>query len=147
MLDIVSQVRPHNLVPMLQVAIKNPDLITYLVGELLKNHRKKVDSLRIFMPTAKDEDWTLIDAGQRAQVMKKDPRRAASCSSAPRSSPRPTAAIAGLLGASPGASTAVPIMLGLLKSCFPEQYPSWEPALRALIPTFGEHLEQGPRSR
>ncbi|WP_407359271.1 malate dehydrogenase (quinone) [Microbacterium sp. LTA6] len=142
MLDIVTQVRPHNLVPMLQVAVKNPDLITYLVGELMKNHRKKVDSLRIFMPTAKDEDWTLIDAGQRAQVMKKDPEKGGILQFGTEVISSADGTIAGLLGASPGASTAVPIMLGLLKSCFPEHYPSWEPALRELIPTFGEQLNK-----
>ena len=57
--DLVAQVRPGNLGPMIKVAIDNPSLITYLVGELLKNHAKKVDSLRTFMPTAKDEDWEL----------------------------------------------------------------------------------------
>jgi malate dehydrogenase (quinone) len=140
MLDIVSQVRAHNLLPMLQVAVKNPDLITYLIGELLKNHAKKVDSLRTFMPTAKDEDWTLIDAGQRAQVMKKDPQKGGVLQFGTEVVAASDGSIAGLLGASPGASTAVPIMLSLLKSCFPEEYPGWEPELRALIPTFGEQL-------
>ncbi|MEV4668195.1 malate:quinone oxidoreductase [Microbacterium sp. LWO12-1.2] len=140
MLDIVSQVRTHNLLPMLQVAVKNPDLITYLVGELLKNHAKKVDSLRTFMPTAKDEDWTLIDAGQRAQVMKKDPKKGGVLQFGTEVVAASDGSIAGLLGASPGASTAVPIMLSLLKSCFPEEYPGWESELRALIPTFGEQL-------
>ena len=140
MLDIVSQVRTHNLLPMLQVAVKNPDLITYLVGELLKNHAKKVDSLRTFMPTAKDEDWTLIDAGQRAQVMKKDPKKGGVLQFGTEVVAASDGSIAGLLGASPGASTAVPIMLSLLKSCFPDEYPGWEAELRALIPTFGEQL-------
>ncbi|UPL17009.1 malate:quinone oxidoreductase [Microbacterium aurugineum] len=140
MLDIVSQVRAHNLLPMLQVAVKNPDLITYLVGELLKNHTKKVDSLRTFMPTAKDEDWTLIDAGQRAQVMKKDPEKGGILQFGTEVVSSADGSIAGLLGASPGASTAVPIMLGLLKTCFPSEYPAWEPELRALIPTFGQKL-------
>ena len=140
MLDIVSQVRPHNLVPMLQVAVKNPDLITYLVGELMKNHAKKVDSLRTFMPTAKDEDWTLIDAGQRAQVMKKDPKKGGVLQFGTEVVSAADGSIAGLLGASPGASTAVPIMLSLLKKCFPNEYPSWESELRELIPTFGEQL-------
>lgn len=140
MLDIVSQVRTHNLLPMLQVAVKNPDLITYLVGELLKNHAKKVDSLRTFMPTAKDEDWTLIDAGQRAQVMKKDPKKGGVLQFGTEVVAASDGSIAGLLGASPGASTAVPIMLSLLKSCFPEEYPGWESELRTLIPTFGEQL-------
>lgn len=142
MLDIVSQVRPHNLLPMLQVAVKNPDLITYLVGELLKNHAKKVDSLRTFMPTAKDEDWTLIDAGQRAQVMKKDPKKGGILQFGTEVVSSADGSIAGLLGASPGASTAVPIMLQLLETCFPDQYAGWKPALRELIPTFGEKLNK-----
>lgn len=140
MLDIVTQVRAHNLVPMLQVAVKNPSLITYLVGELMKNHAKKVDSLRTFMPTAKDEDWTLIDAGQRAQVMKKDPKKGGILQFGTEVVSSADGSIAGLLGASPGASTAVPIMLSLLKTCFPKEFPGWESELRALIPTFGEQL-------
>ncbi len=140
MLDIVSQVRPHNLWPMLRVAFANPDLITYLLGELTKTHRKKVDSLRVFMPTAKDEDWTLIQAGQRAQVMKKDPNKGGVLQFGTEVVSAADGSIAGLLGASPGASTAVPIMLGLLQKCFPEHYAGWEPALRELIPTYGTTL-------
>lgn len=142
--DIVGQVRAHNLWPMLRVAFANPDLITYLLGELTKTHRKKVDSLRVFMPTAKDEDWTLIQAGQRAQVMKKDEKKGGVLQFGTEVVSAADGSIAGLLGASPGASTAVPIMLGLLKSCFPEQYPGWEPALRELIPTYGEKLNDDP---
>jgi len=140
MLDLVTQVRTHNLWPMLRVAFANPDLITYLLGELVKTHRKKVDSLRVFMPTAKDEDWTLIQAGQRAQVMKKDPKKGGILQFGTEVVSAADGSIAGLLGASPGASTAVPIMLQLLKSCFPEQYAGWEPALRELIPTYGQTL-------
>ncbi|MBO9626031.1 MAG: malate:quinone oxidoreductase [Microbacterium sp.] len=140
MLDIVTQVRTHNLWPMLRVAFANPDLITYLVSELLKNHRKKVENLRTFMPTAKDEDWTLIDAGQRAQVMKKDPKKGGILQFGTEVVSSADGSIAGLLGASPGASTAVPIMLDLLKKCFPAEYPGWEGELAALIPTFGEKL-------
>jgi len=142
MLDIVSQVRTHNLWPMLRVAFANPDLITYLLGELTKTHSKKVDSLRVFMPTAKDEDWTLIQAGQRAQVMKKDPKKGGVLQFGTEVVSAADGSIAGLLGASPGASTAVPIMLGLLQKCFPEQYAGWEPALRELIPTYGEKLNE-----
>ncbi|MBO0979926.1 malate:quinone oxidoreductase [Microbacterium sp. SD291] len=140
MLDIVTQVRPHNLWPMLRVAFANPDLITYLVSELVKNHRKKVDNLRTFMPGAEDEDWTLIDAGQRAQVMKKDAKKGGILQFGTEVVSSADGSIAGLLGASPGASTAVPIMLQLLQKCFPEQFPGWEAELRSLIPTFGESL-------
>ncbi|GAA2984177.1 malate dehydrogenase (quinone) [Microbacterium terrae] len=142
--DIVGQVRPGNLGPMLKVAWDNPSLITYLVGELLKNHAKKVDSLRVFMPTAKDEDWELIQAGQRAQVMKKDPEKGGVLQFGTEVVTGADGTIAGLLGASPGASTAVSIMLGLLKTCFPDRIEAWEPRLRELIPSYGETLNPRP---
>lgn len=142
--DIVGQVRPGNLGPMLKVAWDNPSLITYLVGELLKNHKKKVDSLRTFMPTAKDEDWEIIQAGQRAQVMKKDPQKGGVLQFGTEVVTGADGTIAGLLGASPGASTAVSIMLGLLKTCFPDRIEAWEPRLRELIPSYGETLNARP---
>ena len=145
MLDIVTQVRAHNLGPMLKVAIDNPSLITYLVGELLKNHKKKVDSLRTFVPTAKDEDWELIQAGQRAQVMKKDPQKGGILQFGTEVVTGADGTIAGLLGASPGASTAASIMLGLLKTCFPDRIEAWEPRLRELIPSYGETLNPRPQ--
>ncbi len=142
--DIVGQVRPGNLGPMLKVAIDNPGLIKYLVSELLKNHKKKVDSLRVFVPTAKDEDWELIQAGQRAQVMKKDPKKGGVLQFGTEVVTGADGTIAGLLGASPGASTAVSIMLGLLKTCFPERIDEWEPRLRELIPSYGDTLNPRP---
>ncbi len=140
--DIVTQVRMHNIWPMLRVAFANPGLVGYLVGELMKNHRRKVDSLRIFMPTAKDEDWTLINAGQRAQVMKKDPVKGGVLQFGTEVVAAADGSIAGLLGASPGASTAVPIMLSLLERCFPDEYPAWQPTLRTLVPTAGLSLNE-----
>ncbi|MCI9858674.1 malate:quinone oxidoreductase [Microbacterium proteolyticum] len=144
MLDIVTQVRPHNIGPMLKVAIDNPSLIKYLVGELLKTHAKKVESLRVFMPAAKDEDWELLDAGQRAQVMKRDKAKGGVLQFGTEVITSEDRSIAGLLGASPGASTAVSIMLGLIKTCFPERMPEWEPRLRDLIPSYGETLNTRP---
>ncbi|WP_221586328.1 malate dehydrogenase (quinone) [Microbacterium sp. G2-8] len=133
--DIVAQVRMNNLGSMLKVGATNLDLVKYLVGELMKNFSKKVDSLREFVPTAKGDDWELIQAGQRAQVMKNGKLQFGTevVSSADGS-------IAGLLGASPGASTTVSIMLDLLSSCFPDQKAAWEPKLQELIPTLGQKL-------
>ncbi|GAA3657124.1 malate dehydrogenase (quinone) [Microbacterium marinilacus] len=139
LLDIVSQVRPHNLGSMLKVGATNLDLVKYLVSELLKNRARKIDSLREFMPTAKAEDWELIQAGQRAQVMKGGKLQFGTevVSSADGS-------IAGLLGASPGASTAATIMLNVLKNCFADRLAEWEPKLRELIPTYGDFLNDEP---
>jgi malate dehydrogenase (quinone) len=137
--DIVGQVRPSNLGSMLKVGFTNFPLIKYLVSELAKNHRRKVDSLRDFVPTAKDDDWKLLQAGQRAQVMKGGKLQFGTEVVAAKDG-----SIAGLLGASPGASTAVPIMLDLLERCFPDEYRGWEPTLRELIPTLGQKLNTDP---
>ena len=144
MLDLVTQVRPHNLLPMLAVAKDNPSLITYLIGQLLQSRKQKMDSLREFLPTAKDEDWYLIEAGQRAQVMKKDKAKGGVLQFGTEVITGADGTIAGLLGASPGASTAVPIMLEVLRKCFPDRMTAWEPRLREMIPTYGSTLNDVP---
>ncbi|WP_431803196.1 malate dehydrogenase (quinone) [Microbacterium sp. bgisy203] len=137
--DIIAQVRPSNLFSMLKVGATNLDLVKYLVSELAKTHKRKVDSLREFMPTAKDADWELLNAGQRAQVMHGGQLKFGTEVVAAADG-----SIAGLLGASPGASTAASIMLGLLKTCFPDRTAEWEPKLRELIPSYGETLNDRP---
>jgi malate dehydrogenase (quinone) len=129
---------------MLAVARDNVDLIKYLVGELLANREKKMRALREFMPTAKSEDWELITAGQRVQVMKKDQKKGGVLQFGTEVVAAEDGSIAGLLGASPGASTAVPIMVDLLKRCFPDRFPEWLPTLKELIPTVGTTLNDKP---
>jgi malate dehydrogenase (quinone) len=143
--DLPGSIRPKNLIPMLAVAKDNFDLIKYLVGELLANRAKKVKALQEFMPTAKSEDWELITAGQRVQVMKKDAKKGGVLQFGTEVIASEDGSIAGLLGASPGASTAVPIMLDVLERCFPERYKSWEPTLKSLIPTIGTTLNDRPK--
>lgn len=120
---------------MLKVGATNLSLVRYLVGELMKSRARKIDSLRDFMPSAEGEDWELIQAGQRAQVMKGGKLQFGTevVSAA-------DGTIAGLLGASPGASTTVSIMLNLLGTCFPDRKAGWDPKLKALIPTYGTPL-------
>ncbi|WP_233563847.1 malate:quinone oxidoreductase [Cryobacterium tepidiphilum] len=142
--DLPFSIRPHNIGPMLAVARHNFDLMKYLVGELLAGRKKKLDALREFMPTAKSEDWELITAGQRVQVMKKDKEKGGVLQFGTEVVTSTDGSIAGLLGASPGASTAAPIMVDLLKRCFPEQYPAWEPKLREMIPSLGTRLSDDP---
>ena len=49
--------------------------------------------------------------------------------------------LAALLGASPGASTAVAIMLGVLQRCFPDQLKNgWQSKLKQMIPSYGISL-------
>lgn len=145
-LDLITQIRPGNIIPMLQVAVRNPGLIKYLISELAKSKTKKIASLREFMPTAKAEDWHLITAGQRAQVIKKDPEKGGILQFGTEVVAADDGTIAGLLGASPGASTAAAIMVELLEGCFPEQYPEWQSELQKLIPSLGTALNESPEA-
>ena len=142
--DLPFSVRPHNLGPMLQVAFKNVDLMKYLITQLLASRAAKMAALREFMPTAKDRDWELITAGQRVQVMKKDPDKGGVLQFGTEVITGADGTIAGLLGASPGASTAAPIMLDVLARCFPDRIAAWEPKLREMIPSYGHELSADP---
>ncbi|MFF2272401.1 malate:quinone oxidoreductase [Agromyces sp. NPDC058136] len=142
--DLPFSIRLHNIWPMIQVGLKNFDLVKYLVGELMANREKKMQALREFMPTAKTEDWELITAGQRVQVMKKDPEKGGILQFGTEVITGADGTIAGLLGASPGASTAAPIMLDVLSRCFPDRMAEWEPKLREMIPSYGTELSSDP---
>lgn len=142
--DLPFSVRAHNLGPMLAVAWHNFDLMKYLAGELLATKGAKLKALQQFMPTAKLDDWELITAGQRVQVMKKDADKGGVLQFGTEVITSADGTIAGLLGASPGASTAAPIMVNLLKTCFPDEFAGWEPKLREMIPSLGTKLSDDP---
>jgi malate dehydrogenase (quinone) len=145
-LDLFKSIRPHNIGPLLSVAFSNLDLIKYLVGQLAASKRKKFEALRDFMPAAEPQHWHKIIAGQRVQVIK--PNKGKGGGTLQFGTEVITGAdgsIAGLLGASPGASTAVPIMFGLLEKCFPEEWKRWEDAVRVMVPTYGQKLSDDPQ--
>jgi malate dehydrogenase (quinone) len=144
MLDLPLSIRFHNIITMLGVAISNLDLLKYLIGEVIAGPHKKLAALREFMPTAEAKDWHLIKAGQRVQVMKRDRVKGGVLQFGTEVVSSADGSIAGLLGASPGASTAVAIMLELLSKCFPEQLPSWKKKISAMIPSYGTRLSDDP---
>ncbi|QCU78388.1 malate:quinone oxidoreductase [Citricoccus sp. SGAir0253] len=141
-LDLPLSVRTHNLLPMLNVAKDNLDLVKYLVTEVTKSQAKKVDTLQEFYPLADGGDWELITAGQRVQVMKKDPKKGGVLQFGTEVVTSADGTIGGLLGASPGASTAAPIMINLLQTCFPSRMDAWTPRLREMIPSLGRKLNE-----
>ncbi|WP_276319522.1 malate dehydrogenase (quinone) [Cellulomonas endophytica] len=129
--DLLTSIRPRNLWPMVLVGLRNVGLLKYLISEVTAGEEKRLQALRAFMPTARGRDWELITAGQRVQVIAPDGvlKFGTELITAADGS------IAGLLGASPGASTAVATMVDLLHRCFPERLPAWTPVLHDLMPT------------
>ncbi len=144
LLDFPLAIKPNNLVPMTAAALQNVDLTIYLIGQVLQSPRQRLNALREFVPTAKMEDWKLEHAGQRVQVIKKDPKKGGILQFGTEVIASHDGSIAALLGASPGASTAVSIMLELIGDCFPEKIKSmpWQAKLKEMIPSHGQSLIQ-----
>lgn len=138
--DLFASIRFHNLIPMVAVALTNFGLVRYLIGQLLASRKTKFEALTEFYPKAQPGDWYRITAGQRVQVIKKDKKKVGVLQFGTEVVAAADGSIAGLLGASPGASTAVPIMLGLIERCFPASIERWTPALRAMVPSYGRGL-------
>lgn len=139
-LDLFASIRWHNLGTMIGAGLTNLSLVWYLVTELLTTPAKKHRALREFAPRARRGDWRLITAGQRVQIMKRNASGKAVIQFGTEVVSSADGSIAGLLGASPGASTAVPIMLDVLAKCFPGKLAGWEPQLERMIPSYGEQL-------
>jgi malate dehydrogenase (quinone) len=146
LLDLPMSLRGNNLVPMLAVARDNVDLVKYLIGQVLQSPKDRMGALRAFLPTAESADWHLEIAGQRVQIIKKNAERGGVLQLGTEVVASADGSLAALLGASPGASTAVSIMLELIARCFPEQIKTaeWQGKLKKMIPSYGEPLAKNP---
>jgi len=136
-LDLVRSIRPGNIVPMLAVGLQNTSLVKYLIGEVTASETARLRTLRAFMPSAHPRDWELITAGQRVQVIKKAKGKGGVLEFGTELVTSADGTMSGLLGASPGATTAVATMLELLERCFPGQSEGWQPRLRQMMPSLG----------
>ena len=140
--DLISSVKPDNLGPMLAVGRDNMPLTEYLYQECINTHKDRVSVLREFFPDAEDKDWTLETAGQRVQIIKKDPVVGGKLQFGTEVVSSQDGTIAALLGASPGASTSVAIILEVLDRCFGEEVKSaaWQSELKTMVSSFGVDL-------
>ena len=143
--DLIRSVRPSNIIPLMRVGIHNLDLVRYLVTQGLQSKESRMKELRNFYPSAKDEDWKVIDAGIRVQAIKQEPGEKPGIvhygtevlTSEDRS-------MSALLGASPGASVSVKVMVECVEACFPELLESEEGKFRMseMIPNWDVDLKE-----
>jgi malate dehydrogenase (quinone) len=140
--DFPLAIKPDNLVPMTAAAFQNIDLTRYLIGQVLQSPNDRLAALKEFVPQAQMKDWKLQVAGQRVQVIKKDPKKGGILQFGTEVICSKDGSIAALLGASPGASTSVEIMLKIIQQCFPDKIASvaWQTKLKQMIPSHGESL-------
>ena len=137
--DLPRSVKPNNLFSMLGVGLNSMPLTVYLIKELLKSREQRVEGLLEFAPSIDGDDFELITAGQRVQTIRRNGASGTlefgTCTVS-----HSDGTIAGLLGASPGASTAVAAMVDVLESCFPDRLDAWRPRLVDMMPSYGTDL-------
>ncbi len=143
--DLFNSVYKDNVGPMMAVGAENAELVQYLVKQAMLTDKDRQAELIKYFPNAKQGDWKLITAGQRVQVIKRDPKKGPVLQFGTEIVTDKQGTIAALLGASPGASTSPAIMLEVLKKAFPQRLASiWTPKIEAMIPSYGRTLNDDP---
>ena len=139
-LDLPQSVKWSNIIPLIQAGINNIPLTKYLVGQVTQAPDERLEALLEYFPNAKMDDWQLQEAGQRVQVIKKDEKEGGVLEFGTEVVYAKDGSLATQLGASPGASTSVSIMIDVLTKCFPEAIAStkWQKKLIQLIPSYGQ---------
>ncbi|ATI29779.1 malate dehydrogenase (quinone) [Ralstonia solanacearum] len=145
-MDLFGSTTSHNVMPMLHVGVDEFPLVQYLAGQLMLSDEDRFNALKEYFPLAKKEDWRLWQAGQRVQIIQRDEAKGGILKLGTQIVKSKDNTIAGLLGASPGASTAAPIMLGVLETVFKDKLatPAWQQKVHQMIPTYGTKLNDNP---
>ncbi|WP_051857285.1 malate dehydrogenase (quinone) [Trabulsiella guamensis] len=140
--DLLSTTTTSNVMPMTHVGLDNFDLVKYLISQVMLSDDDRFAALKEYYPQARQEDWKLIQAGQRVQIIRKDEEKGGVLKLGTEVVVDKQKTISALLGASPGASTAAPITLNVLKQMFPVQFasPQWQSKIRDIVPSFGQKL-------
>ena len=140
--DLFEAIRPGNIEPLLAVARDNIALTEYLIGQVLQSSAHQFAALRQFFPEAARKDWREAVAGQRVQIIKPDQQRGGVLEFGTELVAAEDKSLVALLGASPGASTAAFITVGVLEKCFASELTehAWLPKLKEIIPTYGIDL-------
>jgi malate dehydrogenase (quinone) len=144
MFDLLGSIKLDNIVTMLAAGIKNMALTKYLIQQVMLSKEQRMEELREFIPNARSEDWDLLVAGQRVQVIKDTAAGRGTLQFGTEVVSAADGSIAALLGASPGASTAVSVMLEVIERCFPQHRKAWEPKIKEMIPSYGIPLLKNP---
>jgi len=138
--DWVSTFNVGNVFPMAAMSMRNLPLVQYLLTEVFSSKESQLAALREFVPDAKPEDWTMVWAGQRIQIVKPDANGSAQLQFGTEVVASKDGTIVGLLGASPGASISPQIAIDVLKKFNAATGRPWDAALSRMIPAYGRDI-------
>ncbi len=138
--DLFGSLKNDNLKSMLAVGRDNFDLTKYLIGEVLRSKASKYASLREYFPDADPKDWKFIVAGQRVQVIMPDAKLGGKLQFGTEIVSDGEGSLAAVLGASPGASVAVAVMLDVIKRLYGSSLESWKGAMTEMLPSYGRSI-------
>jgi malate dehydrogenase (quinone) len=134
--------RWDNIASLIKVGLYNIPLVKYLMQQGTQSMNTRMKELRNFYPDAKDEDWELIDAGIRVQAIKKEDGDAGIVHFGTEVLSSSDKSISALLGASPGASVSVNIILEIIRENFGHllQTKQGHERMVNMIPSYDEKL-------
>ena len=141
--DLPRSIRPDNIATLIRIGFHNFELVRYLIQQGTQSMADRMKVLQVFYPAAKAQDWRLIDAGIRVQAIKKTDGQAGIVHYGTEVITNADGTLSALLGASPGASVSVNIMLEVIRKCFPHllRTPEGHARMKAMIPTFDEDIK------
>ena len=119
-LDLIKSLTFSNIGTMIKAGISNFNLTKYLIKEVTKDKNQKFEILKDYFPNADIKDWKESIAGQRVQIIKEENGEAI-IEFGTEVVGSKDGSIVGLLGASPGASTAVSIMINVIDKMYGNQ--------------------------
>lgn len=140
--DLLKSINFDNIPSIFGAFWHNLPLTKYLIEQVSKSHKDRMQDLREFVKNAKSGDWELKIAGQRVQIIKRDKEQGGTLEFGTDVVHSKDGSITALLGASPGASTAVHIMVEVIQLAFPELLQDREKSekLSAMIPFWNKDI-------